>query len=103
MENLRIFSHVESFRKVGASIFACLFFTVISMFQEMFTILSMFFIVLSMFWELSGKFPETFRKFSSLLTCMNDLNAVHAAIDLLESAQTSFTKVLPSFLLKPCA
>jgi uncharacterized membrane protein YqjE len=44
---------------VRASIFTCLFFTVLSMFREIFTVLSMLFIVLSMFWE-------TFRKFSSL-------------------------------------
>jgi hypothetical protein len=61
MENFRKFSQVQTFRNfpynVRASFFTCLFFTVISMFRDIFTVLSMFFIVLSMF-------RETFRKFS---------------------------------------
>jgi hypothetical protein len=46
MENFRKFSQVETFRNfpynVRASFFTCLFFTVISMFRDIFTVLSMF-------------------------------------------------------------
>jgi hypothetical protein len=49
---------------VRASIFTC-FFTLISMFRDIFTIISIFFIVLSMLWETFRKFPEIFITISS--------------------------------------